>query len=173
MKYLLHGESTERLLFREIREDDFNDWLTFHANPVTSRYWISEKEDPQTTCRNWYTKQWNRYANDKGGMNAIVEKETGRLAGHAGLLVQYVDGTEELEIAYSFLPEFWGRGYATEAATRCKEIAFANKYATSLISIISLTNKPSENVARKLGMTIDKTTVYNNNDVNIFRIWNL
>ena len=41
----------------------------------------------------------------------------------------------------------------------------------SLISIISLTNKPSESVALKNGMKIEKVTEYNKNKVNVFRIY--
>ncbi len=170
MKYLLDGSSTERLLFRKIREEDFDDWLPFHQDPATSRYWISEKEDPETECRQWYEKQFGRYVNDKGGMNALVEKSSGKLIGHCGLLVQVVDGIEELEIAYSLLPQFWNRGYATEAALKCKEAAFAKQYADSLISIVSLTNTPSANVACKLGMRIDGLTIYKGNEVHIFRV---
>jgi RimJ/RimL family protein N-acetyltransferase len=76
----------------------------------------------------------------------------------------------ELEIGYSLLPEFWNRGFATEAAMKCRDVAFARNYSPSLISIISLTNKPSSRVAEKNGMTIDKQSVYYDNPVNIFRI---
>ena len=103
-------------------------------------------------------------------MNALIEKESGRLIGHCGLLVQIVDGIPELEIAYSLLPEFWNKGYAIEAAMKCRDFAFANNFSDSLISIISLTNIPSEKVALKNGMHIDKRTIYSNNEVNIFRV---
>lgn len=170
MKYLLDGITTERLLFRKIEEEDFDSWLPFHEDPETSRYWISPKLDPVTSCKKWYERQWQRYANDEGGMNALIEKSSGLLIGHCGLLVQVIDGIEELEIAYSLLPRFWHLGYATEAANQCKTVAFSNRYANSLVSIISLTNIPSQKVAFKMGMCIDKQTVYNANDVYIFRV---
>ncbi|MFC5046183.1 GNAT family N-acetyltransferase [Aquimarina hainanensis] len=171
MKYLLENQETERILFRKIKRSDYTDWLEFHKNPITSQYWISELKSPEVACKNWYTKQFHRYENNLGGMNALIEKQTGKLIGHCGLLVQTVDDITELEIGYSLLPEFWSKGFATEAAKKCRDFSFRNNFSDSLISIISLTNKPSEKVAIKNGMSIDKVTEYNKNNVNIFRIY--
>lgn len=169
-KFLLRGLETERLIFREIRETDYQWWLPFFKDPSTSVHWVEEKENPETQCTQWYEKQFGRYKSNRGGMNALVEKQSGKLIGHCGLLVQTVDGNRELEIGYSLLPEFWNQGYASEAAKLCRDVAFQNSYSDSLISIISVTNVPSENVARKNAMKIEKSTVYNGNKVNIFRI---
>lgn len=171
MKYLLDGEETGRLQFRMVMESDYNDWLEFHKDPSTSLYWKEEKGTPEEECAKWYAKQFNRYKNDLGGMNALVEKQSGKFIGHCGLLVQTVDENTELEIAYSLLPAYWNKGYASEAVAKCRDFAFQNKFAASLISIISVINIPSEKVALKAGMRKDKQTVYNGNDVNIFRIW--
>ena len=170
MNYLLSGEESNRLFYRKIQASDYNDWLPFFEDEATSRHWIAERELPQAECKKWYEKQLWRYANKKGGMNAVIEKSSNKLIGHCGLLIQTVDDITELEIAYSLLPQFWGNGYATEAAVTCKKFAFKNNLSTSLISIISLGNKPSQKVALKNGMQIDKTTVYNKNEVFIFRI---
>lgn len=170
MKYLLDGQTSNRLLFRKATLSDFNVWLEFHKNPETSKHWISDREDPIIECIKWYNKQFERYANDMGGMNALIDRQSNLLVGHCGLLVQVVDGVSELEVAYSLLPEFWNKGYATEAAKKCRDFAFDNSLSESLISIISLTNIPSQNVAIKIGMDVDKITVYNGNIVNIFRI---
>ena len=170
MKYLLPGEETERILFRTIETSDFNNWLEFFKSPVAHQHWIYEAASPGMECKKWYKKQFYRYKNNLGGMNALIEKKTKTLIGHCGLLVQTVDDETELEIGYSLLPGFWNKGFATEAAKKCRDFAFENNWTTSLISIISLTNKPSENVALKNGMQIEKVTEYRGNKVNIFRI---
>jgi len=170
MLYLLKGQETGRLLFRKIQPSDYSQWLPFFETAETSKYWIEEARPARESCDYWYAKQFGRYENGKGGMNALIEKESGQLIGHAGLLLQTVDEIEELEVAYSLLPAFWNKGYATEAAKKCMNFAFENDFRHSLISIISKTNLPSENVARKNGMKIDKETIYGRNEVNIFRI---
>lgn len=172
MKYLLHSQQSDRLLFRSIQPADFDEWLQFFIDPEYYRYWVAEKDTPEAECRKWYANQFNRYEKNLGGMNALIEKSSGALVGHAGLLVQVVDGVEELEIAYSLQPHFRGKGFATEAAQAIKEFAFAHAFSPSLISIISLSNLPSQRVAVKNGMKIEKQTVYKDNPVHIFRIFN-
>ncbi len=170
MLYLLDGEETARLRFRKIRDTDFKDWLPFFEHPETHLHWKQERLAPELECTLWYEKQQGRYEQHLGGMNALVEKSNGLLVGHCGLIVQEVDGKRELEIAYSLLPAFWNRGYATEAAAACRDRAFMENWATSLISIISITNQPSIRVALKTGLCLDTTTTYRDNDVYIYRI---
>ncbi len=171
MQYLLDGEETNRLVFRKIKESDCNVWLKFFEDPQTSIHWVEEKIHPLIACQKWYAKQYWRYENDKGGMNALIEKSSGKLIGHCGLLVQTVDEISELEVGYSLLPDFWNKGYAFEAASHCRDFAFKNGFSESLISIISLSNVPSQKVALKNNMTIEKETTYNGNKVYIFRVY--
>ncbi len=168
--YLLESQETPRILFRKIRKSDFNEWLEFHKNPETSKHWIAEFKSPKKECEDWYKNQFFRYKNNLGGMNALIDKQSGKLIGHCGLLIQTVDDLVELEIGYSLIPEFWNMGFATEAAIKCRDFAFENGLSDSLISIISLANKRSEKVALKNGMNRDKVTEYKGNKVNIFRI---
>lgn len=170
MKFLLHGEESTRLKFRSIHKDDFNDWLEFHKDPNSRRYWISEFQTPEIECSKWYERQFSRYENNLGGHNALVLKDTNELVGHCGLLVQKVDGEKELEIGYSIIPRFWNNGFASEAAQKCRDFAFENKLAENLISIISISNLPSQKVATKNGMKVRNPTVYNDNEVFIFNL---
>lgn len=169
-KYLLEGQTTERLLFRSIQPSDFDDWLPFYHEPKSTQFWEGLPSDPIEACQLQFDRIFERYENDLGGMNALVLKETGQLVGICGLLVQTVDHLEELEIGYSVLPQFWQQGFAIEAAQKCKEFAFEHRFADSLISIIHVDNVPSQKVALKNGMYLQKTTSYKDNPVHIFRV---
>jgi ribosomal-protein-alanine N-acetyltransferase len=110
MKYLLGGEQSNRLLFRTVASRDYNTCLSFHKEPLSSLYWNGLPTDSVVACQQPFDAIFKHYANGLGGMNALICKETNRLIGLCGLLVQTIDGTVALEIGYPILPEFWGSG---------------------------------------------------------------
>jgi len=127
-KYSLEGQESERLLSRKITEQDFDLWLPFCSEADSLKYIFSADEmahdDPKVRCQIWFDRFFYRYKNNLGGMNALIAKDTGEYVGQCGLLLQTIDGVEELEIGYSLLPEARGQGYAIEAARKCKAFAF-------------------------------------------------
>ncbi len=169
-KYLLDTQETKRLQFRRLAAADFDAWLPFYHNPNATKYWNGLSTDPIIACKEQFERQFERYEKGHGGMNALVSKQTGKLIGICGLLTQLVDDKIELEIGYSILPEYWLKGYAFEAASKCKTFAFDHELTESLISIIHVDNLPSQKVALKNGMHLDNTTNYKENPVHIFRV---
>ena len=167
MKYLLTGQETERLKFRLLKSEDFDSWVSlFKADNVAEFLDLDPKLSESKLCKLWFDKVFHRYENGLGGMNVLIDKKTDRLIGQCGLLVQTIENTERLEVGYSILPEFWSQGFASESATKCKNYAFENNFADSLISMIHINNLGSEKVALKNGMTFEKKI----NAFNIFRI---
>nr|WP_299384672.1 GNAT family N-acetyltransferase [Allomuricauda sp.] len=169
-KYLLENQSSARLLYRKVTPEDFEVWLPFFEDPRSTQYWEGLPKDPNIACQQQFDRIFERYEHNLGGMNALIHKSTGEFIGISGLLVQEVDNIKELEIGYSVLPKYWLQGYAYEAASKCKEIAFQNQWSASLISIIHIDNVPSQKVATKNGMYLEKTTTYRDNPVHIFRV---
>lgn len=170
MKYVMDDIASERLLFRKLIPDDFDAWLPFHKDKRTSEYWTGLSANPEQACKEDFERTFYRYKNNLGGKLALLEKSTGKFIGLCGLLVQQIDTKQELEIAYSLLPEFWKKGFATEAAQRCKLYATEKNLAPSLISIIHIENIPSQKVALHNGMEITSKTTYHHNPVYIFRV---
>lgn len=169
-KLLLNGEESKRLFFRKVKSSDFEDWLPFYNNPKSTQFWDGLPENPVEACQQQFDRIFERYHNNLGGMNALILKETNELIGLCGLLVQEVDEQAELEIGYSVLPSHWRKGFAFEAAHKCKTHAMEHGLAKSLISIIHVDNIPSQKVALKNEMFLDKTANYKDNPVHIFRV---
>ena len=169
-KYLLLQQESERLFYRKVSMNDIDLWMEFFNSSKATKYLLLPKLSPEEICTYWFNKIFDRYKNNRGGFMALIEKRTGNMVGHCGLLVQEVDKHEELEIAYSLLPKYWGKGFATEAAIKCKEYAFAKCLSDSLISIIHISNEKSKRVAIRNGMEFDKQTLYRELPVDIYRI---
>ena len=171
MKYLLTGEETDRLKFRLINREDFNTWIDLFRDKSVGRFLgLENLSSPQEQCEKWFEICENRYKDNSGGMNVLIDKSSDQLVGQCGLLIQEVNGAKEMEIGYSILPKFWNMGYATEAARKCRDFAFSNSYTDTLISIVHIENIKSEKVALKNGMIKTIQTVFKEMPVNIFRI---
>lgn len=172
MKYVLQGIETKRLRFDLVTENLFEAWLPFFRDTSVADFiGMDSSSSPKELCKLWFKKVIGRYENNLGGMNALIHKESGQLIGQCGLLVQDIDGEQRLEIGYSILPEYWGYGYATEAAIKCKEIAFERSYSNTIISIIHVDNIASEQVALKNGMSLEKkVNDFHGMPVNVFKV---
>jgi len=88
---------------------------------------------------------------------AVERKLDGCYVGQIGILHwDDVDGREDVEVAYMLRSQFWGFGYATEAAQACRDWAFANLATDRVVSFIDVNNGPSIAVAQRNGMTCSK-----------------
>jgi [ribosomal protein S5]-alanine N-acetyltransferase len=173
-KYALENQESERLLYRKVVESDFETWLAFCNDPDSVKYIFSQQQllvtDPVERCKMWFDRVFHRYENKLGGMNALIDKQTNELVGMCGLLMQTIDGIAELEIGYSIMPNYRNKGYALEAAKKCRDFAFENNLSPSLVSMIHVDNHFLAKVAIGNGMHLEKTILNNGDSLNIYRI---
>jgi len=85
----------------------------------------------------------------------VIEKATGELIGHCGLLDKEIEGHPEIELVYLVVPRLWGRGYATEAGEAIKNHALMSLACDRLVALIHPQNRASVRVAEKLGFRFD------------------
>jgi ribosomal-protein-alanine N-acetyltransferase len=95
-------------------------------------------------------------AHDRDGLAffAVVERETGLLAGEAGLVPFGGEGPG-VELGYTLGRAYWGRGYATEAGTALLAEAFGPLGLDEVLAVTRPQNAGSQRVLRKLGFTAD------------------
>jgi RimJ/RimL family protein N-acetyltransferase len=91
---------------------------------------------------------------------AIELNETGEVIGDCGLAVQDVDGIKDVEVGWHVRLDMCNRGIATEAAKACRNHGFDELGLDRLISLVRPENVPSCRVAEKIGMTVERHTVW-------------
>lgn len=146
---------TDRLLLRKFTLDDVPDFFTLNADPEVIEYvgrtpLVSLDEARERLL----SAPLNDYATRGYGRLACIEKQSGRLIGFAGL--KYVAELAETDLGFRFLPPYWGRGYATEAAVALLAYGRASLGIERIVGIVEPANLRSVNVFRKLGMNVEK-----------------
>jgi ribosomal-protein-alanine N-acetyltransferase len=80
---------------------------------------------------------------------AVIERASGELIGDSGL---YRTPTGEVELGYTLGTAWWGRGYATEAASAWLACAFGSLGIFEVVALAEPANVASMHVLEKLGM---------------------
>lgn len=118
---------------------------------------------------------WRRLALHAGhwvlrgyGNFACMEKSSGVVVGRCG--PWFPEGWPALEIGYSLLREFWGRGYAAEAAIACARHAYQSLRAPEVISLVSPDNVRSQRVVERGGAKFGREVVLRGHRLRIF-VW--
>jgi len=113
---------------------------------------------------------WNQrlYREHGFGLWLVTLAETGEFVGDCGLTVQQVDGATEIEVGYHVRSDLQGRGYATEAAAAARDFARDTLGLHRLIAIIKPENTPSQRVAAKIGLQLEKQSIVHGEDCVIY-----
>ena len=160
--------TSARLVFRRPVIEDAHWWMEYINDAEAIRFMALRLGDPED-ARRFVQRALDRAATNGSGLNVISDRSTKMPVGMAGLLVQEVDGVAELEIGYHLLPSAWGRGFALEAAARCREFAREAHVAGSVISLIDPRNLRSQRVAIRNGLLPQKIAMHRGTEAIVFR----
>lgn len=150
--------TTQRLILREMEVDDLDFIASMLAHPEVMKYY--PKCYSRDESAGWIRRQQNRYTNDGYGLWLAINHENQNPVGQAGLVRHIIEGEACDEIGYLIHRPFWRNYYATEAATAVREYAFNELHRSTVCSLIRPENKPSQSVAKKLGMTPLKEVMF-------------
>ena len=145
---------TPRLAFREMAADDLDDMAALLGDPQVMRYYPHPRSREEALA--WIAWNQRLYREHGFGLWLLTLRASGEFAGDCGLTPQQVDGVTELEVGYHVRAALQGRGLATEAAAACRDYARDVLGAGRLIAIIDPHNRPSQRVAEKLGMVVER-----------------
>jgi RimJ/RimL family protein N-acetyltransferase len=150
--------ATGRLRLRELTQADLDFVATMLGDAEVMRFY--PKPLSRAEAEAWIARQTARYARDGHGLWLVEERSTGVALGTVGLIAQFVDGANEVEVGYLVHRPYWRRGFAVEAALAVRDYAFSSLGRARVISLIRPANLPSQAVARRLGMAPVSTTIH-------------
>lgn len=157
---------TERLILRQLTSDD----AEFIFELLNDPSWIQNIGD-----RNIRTLDDARayivngpaasYVKNEFGLWLVALKETNESIGMCGLIRR--ENLEDVDIGYAFLPRFWGKGYAVEAARAAKDYARDVVGLKRLVAIVDPANEGSIRVLEKLGLRYEKMVRLSADDIDL------
>lgn len=148
---------TERLGFRPFVPEDLPLLIEQRSDPDMNRYLGGpELQNPEFLSKRirFYISTYEKFG---FGSCLMHWKESGEPIGSAG--IQPLEGTDDVEVGYNMIKEFWGRGIGTEAAKAWMDYGF-KKGLDRIVAVAHLENLASIHIMKKLGMTYEKTEMH-------------
>lgn len=165
MKYYLE---TERLILREVSDDDLESIFELDSNPEVHKYLgnkpITKKEQAQT----YIDSIKSQYIERGIGRFAVIEKSSGEFIGWSGL--KFNTGEKEsfgnkkdfYDIGYRLIERFWGKGYAYESALAILDFGFKELKLETIVGTAETENIASNKILKKIGLQYTETFPYEN-----------
>jgi RimJ/RimL family protein N-acetyltransferase len=157
---------TKRLILQQVTIIDAEFILKILNDPSFIRNIGDRKVRSMDDARDYTTsKLIASYEKFGFGMYLVILKDTGVPAGICGLIKR--DGLEDVDIGYAFLPQYWSKGYATEAALAVKEYAKNTIGLKRLVAITDPENLGSIRVLEKIGLEFEKMVRLSEDDIEL------
>ena len=142
---------TENLVLRPFKDEDVDDYFGVLDSPEVRRWLhLPESLDRSDAWQQmaWFLGQWELRGT---GNWALEEKKSGQFVGRAGLNRPERHDWPGVEVGWTLHPDYWGRGYATEAGAAAVRYGFDELEVDKLFSCILPENYKSQTVAKRLG----------------------
>lgn len=173
MKFYLE---TERLLLREIQENDIEGIFELDSNPEVHKYLGNNPITTYKQAEDIITFFEEQYKERGIGRFAAFEKESGEFIGWSGLKLntgekEELNGfTDFIDIGYRFIPRFWGKGYASESAFACLDFGFKEMNYDIIYGAADVENIGSNKILQKIGLQFVNKFDYKGVDVNWYEL---
>lgn len=143
---------TERLILRDLQEEDLTFIIELDTNPDVQSNLLSFQSDEMYIKQNFensilHAKQHPRFYYAL----AIILKRDNRMIGTCGLFNVIPDSTET-SIGWNISSQYQGNGFATEAAKKLLNIGFESNDVSRIFADCADDNIASIRVMEKIGM---------------------
>jgi ribosomal-protein-alanine N-acetyltransferase len=144
---------TPRLHLRRMELSDLDDLLLIFGDPKVMASFNTPPFNLQQ-MEHWIQRNLTHQNAHGYGLFSVILKSKDMLIGDCGLEHMEIGGEPAAELGYDFRSDYWGQGFATEAALAVRDFAFNVLSLPSLISLIRVGNTASRRVSEKIGMRL-------------------
>jgi len=146
---------TERLILRGWEERDVAPFAAMNADVRVMEYFPSVLSAEES--RAVFDRLSERAIEHGFHFEPVEEKTTGQFAGFVGIapVPTNLPFAPAVEIGWRLPVEFWGKGYATEAATAWLDHGFNSLKLAEIVSFAVEANQRSRAVMSRIGMMQD------------------
>lgn len=145
-------------------QQDLDEMAALLSDPEVMRHYPAPKSRQE--AKDWIAWNERNYAEHGFGL-WIIELTDGTFVGDCGLTIQKVAGEGLVEVGYHVSTAWQGRGLATEAAGAVRDTA-RDAGIPHLVAIIRPDNRPSQRVAQKIGLRLERQIVKSGAEALIF-----
>lgn len=146
---------TDRIILREWQENDLKPFTKLNADPLIMEYFPRVLEE--SGSKRLFKHFQEHFKKHGYGLYALENKTSHEFMGFVGLNKIEFDApfTPATEIAWRLDYEYWGKGYATEAARAVLNHAFKTLKLDEIVAYCVYDNDRAIHVMEKLGMKRD------------------
>jgi ribosomal-protein-alanine N-acetyltransferase len=144
---------TPRLVLRAWRDDDLPAFAALNADPRVMRFFMETLNRAESDA--WVQRTRAHFDTHGFGLWALEAPGASSFIGFTGLSVIGFQAhfTPAVDIAWRLACEYWGRGYATEAAQAALRFGFQELRLDEIVSFAVPHNLRSRRVMERIGMT--------------------
>lgn len=159
---------TKRLFMRKPIIEDVDQFYSIVKEEAVGKWLAKSKGMSKEEVKDYIMQlisHWEQYG---FGVWLLVNRNTGELLGHCGL--RKIDATGEIEIMYLLDPEYWGNGYASEAAKASIQYAKEMMNVKRIIARVKVANENSKKLLRNLGFIYTHEVDYSGRLLSYFEL---
>ncbi len=143
---------TARLTLRPVQPDDTPAFVAFYSDPevmAIRKYGVLDGR----AARRQVQRMLDHWSTHGFGMWLVEERSSREFAGECGL--RWREDESDIELSYGLVPQFRGRGLATEAAQAALEYGLEVLELECIVALSRGDNAISHRVLEKLGMVLE------------------
>jgi len=161
---------TPRLILRRFTEADAPLLLQLNSDPEVLKYIhepaLENEEHAKTILTTIILPQ---YKNNLGRW-AVHTKDNNEFIGWCGL--KHLIDTGEIDLGYRLMKQFWGKGFAYEAAKHTVEYGFNQLHLKTITGRAHIENTASLKILEKIGMQFIKEEIVDDCRVRTYSLSN-